>query len=77
MKFSTSGLVERRREPIVGIVFLRAAGFGVGEILALRGVSCFCSFGTLGEVRCGSRGALVTLTVVFRGFCNTLLTRRT
>ena len=75
-KSSTSGPLERRRALIVGIIFPCAAGFGVGEILALRSVFRFCFLGTLGEVRCGLPLALVTLTLLFRGFCNTLLTRR-
>ena len=76
MKFSTSGPVERRRGPIVGIIFLRAAGFGVGAILVLRCVIRLCFLGTRGEVDCDLRGAFCTLTVVFRGFCNALLAFR-
>ena len=72
MKSSTSGPVERRSAPAVGIIFLRAAGFGGRETLTLR----FCFLATLREVRCGLPGVLVTPTVVFRGSCSTLLTFR-
>ena len=74
MKFSTSGPVERRRGPIVGITFLCAAGFGVGETLDLRFASRFCLLGTICDVRLP--GALVTLTAVFVVSCDTSLTCR-
>jgi len=76
MKSSTSGPVERRRAPAVGIIFLRATGFGGREILTLRRVFRFCFLATLREVRCGLPGVLVAPTVVFRGSCSTLLTFR-
>ena len=76
IKFSTSGPVERRRGPVVGIPFLCAAGFGAAEILDLRIVFRFCFLGAIGNVRRGLTEALVTLSAVFVSFCATLLTCR-